>query len=97
MGRGGGLYAIKSVHSGKCMEVGGWSKQAGGKIIQWDCHYGKNQLWEVRTAGSNLRFKNAHSGMYLDVPSNLNWNNLQLQQWHYLSWSRAQDFRPAYR
>jgi hypothetical protein len=30
--------------SHKCMDVAGWGGH-GGDIIQWDCHFGKNQQW----------------------------------------------------
>lgn len=34
---------IRNWHSGKCIDVGGWSQQNGARLIQWDCHGGSNQ------------------------------------------------------
>ncbi|MEU4208437.1 RICIN domain-containing protein [Streptomyces sp. NPDC026206] len=48
---GGRGYKIVARHSGKCLDVAGWSKADGGKIIQWDCHGGANQLWEFVDIG----------------------------------------------
>lgn len=36
-------YVIKNKHSGICMDMGGWSTQNGGRLIQWGCHAGANQ------------------------------------------------------
>jgi hypothetical protein len=42
-----GSVQLKSVHSGKCADVMGWSKKNGGNIGQWDCHRGNNQKWNL--------------------------------------------------
>jgi len=42
-----GIYRVISVNSNKCLDVSGVSKTAGAKVIQWQCHGGLNQDWEV--------------------------------------------------
>ncbi|MGW2809968.1 RICIN domain-containing protein [Streptomyces sp. NPDC001450] len=44
-------YKIVARHSGKCLDVSGWSKADGAKVIQWDCHGGANQRWEFVDIG----------------------------------------------
>jgi Ca2+-binding RTX toxin-like protein len=40
-------YQIKSKISNKCLEVYDWSTDDKAKVDQWDCHGGKNQLWQL--------------------------------------------------
>jgi hypothetical protein len=42
-----GTYSIVNKHSGKCLDVPGWSTTAGQQIEQWWCSAGTNQRWEV--------------------------------------------------
>jgi hypothetical protein len=49
---GGGGYKIVARHSGKCLDVSGWSKADGAQVFQWDCHGGANQLWDFVDIGS---------------------------------------------
>ncbi|MCX4821575.1 RICIN domain-containing protein [Streptomyces sp. NBC_01142] len=49
---GGRGYKIVARHSGKCLDVSGWSKTDGAQVFQWDCHGGTNQLWEFVDIGS---------------------------------------------
>jgi hypothetical protein len=44
---GNDLFGIRSVHSGKVLDVSGWSADNGAPIIQWDWHGGNNQLWQI--------------------------------------------------
>ncbi|GHB80720.1 hypothetical protein GCM10010347_59270 [Streptomyces cirratus] len=48
---GGRGYKIVARHSGKCLDVAGWSKSDGAQVFQWDCHGGANQLWEFVDIG----------------------------------------------
>ncbi|RYZ56043.1 MAG: hypothetical protein EOP07_13070 [Proteobacteria bacterium] len=40
-------YRIRSVNSGKCVDVENHSKKNGSKIQQWDCHDALNQRWDI--------------------------------------------------
>jgi uncharacterized protein YkwD len=48
---GGRGYEIVARHSGRCLDVSGWSKADGAQVVQWDCHGGANQLWEFVDIG----------------------------------------------
>lgn len=60
-----GPYTIMSRHSGKALEVAGWSKANGANIHQWELHGGKNQLW--RYYEDSMMIENVHSGKLLTV------------------------------
>ena len=64
------IVAIRSKKSGKCLDVYGGQAQNGARVIQWDCHYGDNQLWEIVRVKNSKRLamlKSVHSGRCLDV------------------------------
>lgn len=46
--RGYGTVSFRALHSDKCLEVYGFSKAYGGKVVQWDCWNGPNQVWYWR-------------------------------------------------
>ncbi|MGW0511081.1 RICIN domain-containing protein [Streptomyces olivaceoviridis] len=48
---GGRGYKIVARHSGKCLDVSGWSGADGAQVFQWDCHGGANQLWKFVDIG----------------------------------------------
>jgi hypothetical protein len=54
-----GTYSIRNKHSGKCLDVPGWSTTVGEQIQQWWCSSGTNQRWEVipRARPFHLRTK----------------------------------------
>lgn len=88
-----GRYYIESVHSGKVLDVGGWSQSNGGNIIQWPYGGGANQQWSLESAGNGQYFfKNVHSGLYLDVAGSANANGGNIHQWQF-NGSNAQRFR----
>lgn len=61
-------YILRAQHSGKCMDVGGWSTENGGNVVQWDCHGGANQIFRVLDAGDGYwMLQNVHSGKCLNV------------------------------
>lgn len=43
---------IKSKHTGKCLEVGGWNKKNGANVNMWKCTGAKNQRWSVYKNGT---------------------------------------------
>ncbi|MCM0638987.1 family 43 glycosylhydrolase [Cellulomonas wangsupingiae] len=46
---GGGYVTVRSVHSGKCLDVSGASGADGARLIQYTCHGGTNQQFSWRS------------------------------------------------
>lgn len=44
-------YAVIAQHSGKCLDVEGGSFDHGARLIQWACHYGNNQQFQINYPG----------------------------------------------
>lgn len=70
-GGGGGAeaaYVLKAQHSGKCLDVDGWSTANGAPIQTWACHYGDNQRFRIYDAGEGyIQIRPKHSNRCLDV------------------------------
>jgi len=47
----GRLHTLESRHSGKCIDVYDNDENEGARIIQFRCHKGDNQLWELLENG----------------------------------------------
>jgi hypothetical protein len=63
---GNGWFKIKNVHSGKVLDVNGFSKDNDAKVQQWDDNGGQgNQLWRLQPWGDY--FIAASSGKYVSV------------------------------
>ena len=63
-----GIYRIVARHSGKALEVGGFSKANGSNVQQWGYAWGENQRWAVTHLGNNqYSIVGAQSGKALDV------------------------------
>lgn len=64
----GGYYYVKAKHSGRALDVIGWSRDDGANVIQYDFHGGDNQQWMFVQAPDNYYFIfSKHSGKCLDV------------------------------
>lgn len=75
-------YLVKAKHSGKCLDVGGGSRNNGANIIQWNCHGGDNQRFRIYDAGNGYWYLQAkHSGKCLDVKGWSNQNGAEIHQW----------------
>jgi hypothetical protein len=64
------FYQIKAKHSGRCLDVSGGTDATGNgvQVIQWDCHDGDNQKWQiVPVADGFYKILAKHSGKALDV------------------------------
>ena len=75
---------VVSAHSGKCLEVNGWSTSNGGNVDQWDCHGGGNQQWDFISesdGGNDEQLVNQHSGLCLDVVGKKTTNGANVHQW----------------
>jgi hypothetical protein len=49
-----GSYALKAVHSGKCVDVSGGSVANGAGLVQADCSGATSQRWVLRDLGAGL-------------------------------------------
>ncbi len=59
---------LESVHSGKCLDVLGASKESAAPVIQYACSGDDNQKWTIRNRGNGVHDIIAvHSGMCMDV------------------------------
>lgn len=58
-------YAIKALHSGKCLNVNG-----SGNVDQWDCYYGNNQQFKLikHTNGTEIQLRG--TTQCIDISSN---------------------------
>ncbi|WP_100447643.1 ricin-type beta-trefoil lectin domain protein [Glycomyces xiaoerkulensis] len=81
-GGGGTIVDLTNVNSGKCIDVVSASTDDGAEIIQWDCHGGSNQQWELRDAGSGyVQLVSQHSGKCLDIDGASTDNNARAILW----------------
>jgi hypothetical protein len=48
-----GNYLLEARHSNKCVSVVRPANTSGAKVLQWSCHKGKNQRWNLANQGSN--------------------------------------------
>lgn len=56
---------IVSVNSDLCVDIYAASTSAGAKTIQWPCHNGLNQQFELRPSGTVYHIAAVHSGLCL--------------------------------
>ena len=82
--RAGQKYVIKSVNSGKALDVSGRSMDNGGNIIQYAYGGGNNQKWYLeRQSNGYYVIKSVHSGKVLDVAWGSKDNGANVQQCQY--------------
>ena len=83
-GAGGGTGTIDIVNrnSGKCVDVVSGSTADGAEAIQWTCHGGANQQWELQDAGGGYhRIVSQASGKCLDVNGASTADGARIIQW----------------
>ncbi|MCD0447229.1 RICIN domain-containing protein [Glycomyces sp. A-F 0318] len=73
---------IVNRNSGRCVDVVGGSTADGAEIIQYDCHGGANQQWELQDAGGGYyRIVSSASGRCLDVDAASTADGARAIQW----------------
>lgn len=78
----GGVVDVSNRNSGKCADVASRSTEDGAEIIQWACHGGINQQWELRDSGGDYyRIVSQSSGKCLDVDAVSTADNAPIIQW----------------
>ena len=70
---------IKVAHSGKCVDVKGYSKKKRAKIHQWKCHGKNNQRWTMDKKG---RLISKNSGKCLDIKGGSKKKGARVHQWN---------------
>ena len=82
------LIEIVSAHSGKCIEVGGFSTSAETPLQQWTCNGTQNQLWQLNPKGQgwyevrSLLTANRANPMCMDVYQTNSANGTRIQQYN---------------
>jgi hypothetical protein len=91
-----GVYLLKAVHSGKCMEVAGESTVNGGNVQQWSCEpNARHHQWKFTAVGNGYyKIINVNSGKGLDVAGISTADGANLHQWDYLN-GNNQKWRPV--
>lgn len=81
-GAGGETTEIVSRASGKCIDVVSGSTDDGAEIIQYDCHGGLNQRWQLQDAGDGyVQIVSQSSGKCVDVADESTANGGGIIQW----------------
>jgi len=80
----GKTYYIQNVHSGKYLDVSGYSTSNGGDIHQWELTGGSNQKWNITAVGgSYYKITSVHSGKVLDIAGHSTSDGGEIHQWQY--------------
>ncbi|SER78675.1 RICIN domain-containing protein [Actinokineospora terrae] len=79
----GAWHELRSNNSDKCLDVAGASLDGGANVIQWTCHGGDNQKWQLVLVESYDIYQvvSAGSGKCLDVTGASTDNGAQVIQW----------------
>jgi Ricin-type beta-trefoil lectin domain-like len=78
----GEWFKLQAVHSNKCAQVNGASRQNGMPITQWDCVNQANVYWKQMPAGNGLYYiVNMASGKCMHVHGGGNQNAANITQW----------------
>lgn len=82
---GNGIYTIRAVHSGLCLDVPQSSTANGVQLQQWNCNGTNAQNFEiVRLGGDVFKITNVNSKKSLDIRSTDRNNGAAVQQWDYV-------------
>ncbi|MEV6243610.1 RICIN domain-containing protein [Lentzea sp. NPDC051838] len=81
------IFANRS--SGKCLDLNGGSVDNGATVIQWNCHNGSNQRWDIvlptgvdpGTYDGPIMFRNLATGKCLDLNGGSSANGTAFIQW----------------
>lgn len=77
-----GQYRIINQHSGKALDVSGFSMADGGNILQWDYVGGDNQRWTLSSAGNGFyTIRSVLSGKVVDITAASTANGANVQQY----------------
>ncbi|MEU0687418.1 RICIN domain-containing protein [Streptomyces uncialis] len=78
------LFTLVNAHSRKCLEVAGSSTANKARVQQWDCHGGRNQVWQrTRSSGGfdPSLYWNQASNKVMEVYDNSTADGASVVQW----------------
>lgn len=88
---------IARIGTNLCLDDTGWSKSPGTQMQLWPCTGGSNQDWyPVSTPWGGQLYKNAYSGLCLDLSQDSQNNFTPAIQWPCDTWDNAQIFYLAW-
>ena len=76
-----GLYRLIAIHSNKCFDVSGVSRNNGAIIHQWKCNNGGNQKWTLSYNGGDAMLTAQHSNLVASVHNASTLNGVDFVQW----------------
>ncbi|MFD2570767.1 cellulase family glycosylhydrolase [Spirosoma soli] len=83
-GLANGVYRITARHSGKSLDVAGYSQTDGANVQQYTYSGGTNQQWSVTSLGNGqYSIRAVHSSKSLDVSGASTADNADINQWTY--------------
>lgn len=72
---------IVNYKTGKCLDISGGSRDNGAAIIEWSCHNGDNQKWQLVALYGRYVVQSKLTGKVLDVPGGSQNSHVQIIQW----------------
>ena len=79
-----GDYIIRSVATGKCIDISASSTADGAKVQEWDCNGTSAQKFHISpTSGGYFKIINVNSGKGLDIKDVSTLANAVVHQWTY--------------
>lgn len=86
-----GDYIIRSVATGKCIDISSSSTADGAKVQEWDCNGTNAQKFHISPASPGyFKIINVNSGKGLDIKDVSKEQNALVQQWSYGGGSNQQ-------
>ncbi len=73
--------SLVAAHSGKCVDVPGGSTATSTQLIQYGCHGGANQSFDLVASGAYYLIRNRASGLCLNIRGNSTANGAEVIQW----------------
>jgi hypothetical protein len=81
-----GDYVIRSVMTGKCIDIASSSTADGAKVQQWDCNGTNAQKFHISpTSGGYWKIINVNSNKALSIVNGSAEQNAKIHQWSYVS------------
>lgn len=62
-------YTFVNAKDNRCLDVNGGSRDNGAQVLQWDCHGGPNQQWQLRRDGDGYNIVSVNSGKCIGIDS----------------------------
>jgi galactose oxidase len=77
----GNEYLLVAQHSGKCVDIDGFSTQNGGNAQQFICNKTTNQTWTLQASGEGFLVVSKNSNKCLDVSAFSTEDRANVYQW----------------